>query len=34
VAFLFMATLCLIALPFAWYGLSEYADQRRPAISP
>ena len=34
VAFLSMATLCLIALPFAWYGLPNRADQRRMLVSP
>ena len=33
VAFLSMATLCLIALPFAWYGLPNHADQRRLSVN-
>ena len=32
-AFLSMATLCLIALPFAWYGLPNHADQRRLSVN-
>ena len=32
-AFLSMATLCLLALPFAWYGLPNRANQRRLSIN-
>jgi MFS transporter, PPP family, 3-phenylpropionic acid transporter len=34
VAFFFMAMLCLIALPFAWYGLRDHAVQRRQPVNP
>ena len=34
VAFLSMATLCLIAAPYAWYGLPDHAMQRRTSLNP